>query len=178
MSAETLIHDLFIREGDFVNNPGDRGGPTKYGITMGRLSEHRGHTCTTQDVFDLTPEEAHDIYLQEYIISPGFDNITDDFLKECVVDAGVLHGTGTAVRWLQQIVSTRVDGVFGKQTLTAINAMPPKHVVACLIAARGRLMGHLIANDPTIKAILKTTQAQFAEGWANRLGDFIERLGN
>jgi|GEM_PF-4548155 len=46
----TLIDRLIDREGGFVDHPADRGGPTKYGITLRTLSKWRGYPCSREDV--------------------------------------------------------------------------------------------------------------------------------
>ena len=34
MTVDQMIDDILRREGGYVNHPADKGGPTKYGITL------------------------------------------------------------------------------------------------------------------------------------------------
>lgn len=45
MNIEQYLDELIKREGGYVNNPADRGGATKYGITeaVARASGFKGH---------------------------------------------------------------------------------------------------------------------------------------
>lgn len=168
MTDADIIAGVIQREGGFVNDPADSGGPTKYGITQGALADWRGHAVTIGDVQALTTDEAAQIYADRYIKRPGFDRIQDDALRAEVIDAGVNHWITKPTMWLQAIAGVKQDGVFGPVSATAINAMTPRTVVAKFTAARARFYGRLITNDPT--------QAKFDAGWMDRLAGFIEQL--
>lgn len=43
-TVDEMIDAIIRREGGYVNHPADRGGPTRYGITMATLSEELGTT--------------------------------------------------------------------------------------------------------------------------------------
>ena len=45
---DALIDDLIAREGDYVNDPADRGGPTRWGITEAVARRHGYHDKMTQ----------------------------------------------------------------------------------------------------------------------------------
>lgn len=161
-----IIDDILRREGsDYTNHPADRGGPTKFGITLGKLTEVRGH-ATAANVEALTEAEARAIYEQEYIVKPGFAGIKDDSLRELVVDTGVNSGPSRAARWLQEAAGETADGRIGPKTLAAVNAMDAAALYRKVLASRVRFIGRLIADDPK--------QAVFAAGWANRLAEFVE----
>ena len=50
MSIEKYIATIIEREGGFVDNPSDKGGATKYGVTLNTLSEYMGKECTVDDL--------------------------------------------------------------------------------------------------------------------------------
>ncbi len=79
--------------GGYTNDPTDLGGETKYGISK------RAHP--NEDIKNLTPERAAEIYAAEYWLPAGCDSMPYPFC--CVVfDTAVLHGVGKAVYWLRQ----------------------------------------------------------------------------
>ena len=57
MNIEQFLNELIRREGGYVNNPADRGGATKYGITeaVARQNGYKGH------MKDLPESLARDI---------------------------------------------------------------------------------------------------------------------
>lgn len=77
MKFAQLIGDLLVREGGYVNNAADKGGSTKYGITLKTLSMYRGRTVVASDVRLLGSKEAEDIYEANYFIEPGIDGLPD-----------------------------------------------------------------------------------------------------
>ena len=59
MTTKEIIDGIIKREGGYVDHPADRGGPTKFGITLATLEAWRGHRITAAYMKDLrkkTPE--------------------------------------------------------------------------------------------------------------------------
>lgn len=169
-SGHDIINEILRREGGFVDHPADRGGPTNYGITMATLSQWRGRQVTTDEVRNLTESEARRIYLQEYLIRPGFNRLTNPKLQALVVDCGVNHGVSRAAKWLQRALGVTEDGVLGPVTLTAAQEASARLIYARVLATRARFYGRIITDDPQ--------QAAFAAGWAHRLAEFIEDVAD
>lgn len=71
MYNEEYLDDLIKREGGYVNNPADRGGATKYGITesVARSNDYKGN------MRDLPLEVAKAIYRKNYWTTPRFDQV-------------------------------------------------------------------------------------------------------
>lgn len=163
-----IIDEIIRREGGFVNNQSDRGGPTNYGITAKTLGEYRKlcRDATVNEVKYLTESEARDIYQDEYITKPGFLAISYEPLRELLIDSGVNSGTNRAARWLQTALGMAViDGVVGQKTINAINASDQKDVYYKVVGGRLRHLGRLITKDQS--------QAAFAAGWMNRVSEFL-----
>lgn len=135
MIPETILRTVdntIQREGGYVNNPHDRGGPTKFGITE-RTARRHGYKG---DMRDLTRPQAVDIYLKEYMIAPGFDRIADinPAIAEELFDAGVMSGPSVPRPWLQRSLNLLnhshrdkpwfddlvVDGILGQKTRDAL----------------------------------------------------------
>lgn len=169
MTPTEIIDGILIREGsEYTNHTADKGGPTKYGVTLVTLSEWRGRKCTPEDVARLTETEAREIYREEYLIRPGFLGIENDAVRTLVVDCAVNHGVKQAVLLLQQAARVFTDGILGPNTKQAVNRMTPGVVYRRLCAARVRFYGQIITRNPS--------QATFAFGWANRVAQFIEEI--
>ncbi len=97
---EDIITDVLKAEGwdTYTNDPADRGGPTKWGITLKAWSEYRGRDCTAADVQAITEAQARDFYEKLYVIGPKFNQLPP-MLVPLVVDCGVNHGVRAASKW-------------------------------------------------------------------------------
>lgn len=98
--ADAAIETTLKLENGFVNNPNDRGGPTKWGVTetVAREAGYQG------DMRDLPRATAKQILIDKYWVKPGFDAINDisPNIAWELFDAGVLSGPPTAIKWLQK----------------------------------------------------------------------------
>lgn len=117
------IDDLIEREGDYVNHPGDKGGPTRYGITQKKAREH-GYNGNMKD---LPRDIAERIYLEEYYHGTNISRISHPSVSEELLDSAVLHGPADAIKWLQTSLnvltdaSLKVDGVLGSASIGVAN---------------------------------------------------------
>lgn len=175
MSAQSIseiVAGVIRREGGFVDHPDDRGGPTKYGITIKTLSRYLDRAATREDVRALNPDQAAEIYVRYYVAEPRFDALPAT-IAPFIVDTGVHSGPRMAARLLQRVINEAgfgpidVDGVAGtatrRQALAASQGMGP-YFLAALIIARLNFLERLIAADPSQKA--------FERGWKARLKSF------
>ena len=77
-------------------NPNDNGhGPSKYGIVGS------GNGLTPQQVTDLTPDQAKQIYIDKYWKPAGIDSLPDN-MKMVAFDTAVQFGVGTAKGMIAQ----------------------------------------------------------------------------
>ena len=90
MNVDQLIDEAIGREGDYVNNPKDKGGPTRWGITE-QVARAYGYTG---DMRVLPLETAVAIYRKRYLIEPGFDKILamSASVGELLFDTGINMG--------------------------------------------------------------------------------------
>lgn len=130
MILQDVIEALIEREGEYVDHPSDRGGPTRWGITeqVARAYGYRG------PMQDLPRELAHDVYVDRYWKAPRFDQVSalSAVLSEELLDTGVNMGPMVATRFLQRALNVlnregrawpdiAVDGVIGRMTLYALD---------------------------------------------------------
>lgn len=129
MSIDKLIDDAIGREGGYVNNPKDRGGPTRWGITQ-QVARAYGYAG---DMKALPRESAVEIYRKRYLIEPGFDQIAllSPALGELLFDTGINMGQAIAGQFLQRALNLfnrgasfypdlEVDGRCGPMTRLAL----------------------------------------------------------
>lgn len=158
------LNEIIRREGGYVDHPDDRGGPTKYGITMRTLAEWRGKPQTDHDVGELTENEARQIYEARYIqpFAKLWPAIADAF--QLIVDCAVHHGITRTTILMQRALGVRDDGRLGPETIAAIEDRK-SDLHRLLLAQRLRFIGEIITRNPS--------QAVFAAGWLNRLSEFV-----
>jgi lysozyme family protein len=128
---ERILAELIAIEGGYVNDPADRGGETRFGITAA-TARAWGYTGPMASLPEAT---ARAIYRQRYVDAPRFGEVVaiDPDLGAKLVDMGVNMGPPVAAaflqRWLNAFNDTgtryaelRVDGQLGAQTLDALRA--------------------------------------------------------
>jgi len=168
MTDSDIIGDIIKREGGYVDHPADKGGPTKFGITLATLAEWRGYAVNAGDVEALTEAEAWKIYRKRYLEDTRIVKIANPDLRAIVLDAAVNHGPVQAIRQLQRALGVPDDGVIGAVTLAALPYLNPRTVCVKQLAQRARFYGKIISHDHS--------QAVFAAGWADRLADLLEAV--
>jgi lysozyme family protein len=147
---------IFKAEGGYSDTPGDPGGTTNFGITLATLKAYEGNpNLTAQDVKNLTPATAKEIYRSNYwnrmqcgALPAGLDLEVFDF--------GVNAGPGEAVKALQRIVGVTADGSIGPITLAAIGQFKPRDLISQYSEAR--LAYYKGLNNP-----------EFEQGWTARV---------
>ncbi len=127
-SVRELSREIIAREGGYVNDPADPGGPTKYGVTIGTLRalglDLTGDGRVTQaDVKALTPDQAAEIFERDYFVRPRI-GLLPEALHPTVFDMYVNAGAN-AVKILQRLLNDRLgfdlaeDGRIGPMTAKA-----------------------------------------------------------
>lgn len=179
MNIEQYLEELIKREGGYVNNPADRGGATKYGITeaVARTNGFKGN------MKDLPLDVAKAIYKKQYWTAPRFDqvNILSSAVAEELLDTGVNCGINFAKPLLQRALNLlnnqgkagyadlKVDGVYGSNTLGALKTYLAKRgkegekvLVRVLNIMQGQRYIEICERNKS--------QEQFFYGWiANRV---------
>lgn len=84
-SARSAIDRVIGREGGYVNDPADRGGETKFGISK--------RSYPNLDIKNLTQMDAAAIYKRDYWDAINADQLPEN-IREMAFDAAVNHGVG------------------------------------------------------------------------------------
>jgi hypothetical protein len=143
----------------YTDHPADKGGPTKYGITLDTLRVTLP-SATAHDVEHLTLGQAKIIYKQRYYEQVRGDELPSDKIALVMFDMGVLRGTGRIIRDMQKIVNTAVDGKFGPMTMAALERTPEVVVVRELLQTVQLHFVNIALDNPS--------QMVFLRGWMNR----------
>lgn len=149
---KALKHTLGI-EGGYSNDPRDRGGKTRYGITEAKARAW-GYTG---EMRDLPLDLAKMIYREDYwdIIKLGIVAEISEPVALEMFDTGVNCGIDKPVQFLQRLLNAfnreqadypdiKVDGVMGRNTLAALTSFVMRrgsHGQAVLVEALNSLQG-------------------------------------
>lgn len=139
---------LMSVEGGYVNDPKDKGGETKYGISK--------KSYPNEDIANLTIDRAKKIYKRDYWDRCKCDSIPD-CLSVALFDFAVHSGTKLAIKKLQESLGVKSDGIIGNQTIGAANRIPSNRVL----------------NDYFWRRIIYLIKLKdfktYGSGWGNRL---------
>ena len=162
MAFDKIIDEVLEREGGarVTNDPSDSGGRTQYGI-----AERSNPTAWKNG--PPTEKEARAIYLQKYVIGPGYHRIPPTHKKTQVmlIDYGVNSGPTIATQKVQEIVGAEVDGVLGNETLNKLVRWDDRALCNALAAARMKMVCRLVQKRPK--------DLKFLYGWVDRITSFI-----
>lgn len=131
MTLDRLIDAVIDREGGYVDHPADRGGPTRFGITLATARADG----FTGDLRALPRTRAVAIYRRRYWTEPGLDRLAlhAPTLAAELFDTGINMGPPVAIGFLQRALNAlnrgasdypdiAADGRIGAATLTALTA--------------------------------------------------------
>lgn len=167
MTIDDLIDRLLEREAGYVNHPADRGGPTNFGITQATLAAWRRQPVSEFQVQALSKDEARAIYRANYFERPGLDCVPDPQVQELLFDWAVNAGPAAAVKGLQKAVGATPDGAIGPLTRAAVATVANWEALFYRLKA--------LRAEQFMRILADASQAVFATGWANRLGEFDYR---
>ena len=180
-NVDGLIEALLDREGGYVDNSADKGGPTCFGITEAVARAH-GYAGTMRQ---LPREQAAAIYRRLYWLRPRLDEIAARSPRVAaeLFDTGANMGPAVAITFLQRALTAlnrngkdypdlTPDGRVGPTTLAALDSF---------LAIRGKTSGETVLLR-ALEALQGERYLRLAErrpaneaflyGWlANRIGD-------
>jgi lysozyme family protein len=152
-----IINVILSNEGGYSNNPDDKGGITKFGISS--------RSYPDIDIANLTKEEAKNIYKRDFWDKYLYKSINNLEVATKFFDLSVNMGHSWACILVQRALracgkNIIEDGSFGPQTLDAINNVDSTDLLA---ASKSEAAGYY----RTLAAIDKQDKV-FLKGWLNR----------
>lgn len=136
----------------YTDHPHDKGGPTKWGITLKELTIWRHHPCTSNDVRQLEEDEACQIYKINYWDALKLDTINDQNIATALFDVAVNRGVGCARQYAAYVCQAL-------QKPTVNDCEHREFIKTLAIRCRDGYL-HIIASHPD--------QVVFKNGWLNR----------
>jgi lysozyme family protein len=151
-------------EGGYADDPNDRGGETKYGISK--------RSYPNRDIAALTLEDAKAIYYVDFWHQLRLDDVTDYQIALELFDTAVNCGVNTAVIIAQKALNflggkLAVDGAIGSRTVDALNVWSEHDPEALHKALNGYQFMHyerIVTKNPS--------QMKFARGWLKRIQSY------
>ena len=113
---------------------------TKYGITA--------QDMPGVDIKNLTPDQAI-AYYQEHYWKPLYSQIQSQLVANKLFDMGVLFGVGEAVKLLQLATHIESDGIFGEESLAAINSVNETSLLSAYKTLLVSYTLRIALNNPT-----------------------------
>lgn len=180
MTIDELIDELIEREGDYINHPADRGGPTRFGITEAVARAH-GYGGA---MAELPREEAAAIYRRLYWLRPRFDQVAERCSRIAaeLFDTGANMGPAVAATFLQRALTALNRGGTDYPDLTPDGRVGPTTLAALdtFLETRGTMGGETVLLR-ALEALQGERYLRLAEkrpaneaflyGWlANRIG--------
>jgi lysozyme family protein len=158
---DVALLKLLLHEGGFVNHPADPGGMTNLGVTKKVWEEWRNQPVDEAEMRALSPEKVAPLYKAKY-----WDMVQGDRLPHgvdmCVFDCAVNSGVKRASKLLQRAIGVDDDGVIGRATMAALEALNSEEVIDRFCAERLTFLESL----PTF--------ATFGKGWSRRVAQVRE----
>lgn len=149
-------------EGNFSNNPHDKGGKTIYGVSSKYFPE------VFQTLIDSKPEEVEEVLKAFYYTefwNDLYEQIFFEPLSIRLFDLSVNLGKKRAISILQETFNKlsqdilKTDGIFGRGTLRAVNLPPIVHP------------NFYLRYQKNVEAYYRSLADfdVFGKGWTNRL---------
>jgi lysozyme family protein len=145
-------------EGGYVNHPKDPGGATNKGITLQTLSEYLGRPASKYELVRIDDETVETIYRKQYWDACRCSELPSG-VDLVVFDAAVNSGPSRSVKWLQEVIGVKEDGLMGPVTLEAVGKCLPEVLIDLLINTRFDFLKGLGIWDT------------FGKGWTRRIDD-------
>lgn len=168
-------------EGDYSNDPADKGGKTNYGIAAATLesAKAKGWIPSNVSIKNLKLSHAKTIYKNGYWNAVKADDLPYP-LDLIMFDMAVNHGVNTAIKLLQKSLNSMfsfnlaVDGIIGQKTMAAIDKLTNTDHLRCLCA-------YVLLNRVELYTSIiqgNKTQEKFFKGWiTNRVVKLKQEAG-
>lgn len=157
---------LFKNEGpEYVDNPNDSGGPTKFGVTQRMYSNYLGKVVSDDEMKSLTPEDVGQFYEDKYWFPLWGERISICAIAVAMFDTSVLYGPQRAIKFAQNAIddcgmAVIADGIMGETTMELLNKMEKQEFVLEYYSQVRNRINEVCAINPKNEI--------FKRGWQDR----------
>lgn len=166
MLFDIAFNFIIAKEGGYVDDPYDKGGATKYGISSRFI---KANDLKIKDVRELTLLQAKEIYSIFFWHPLKIDKINDSTVQLFLFDTAVNCGKEKAVFLLQESISSisdiAIDGIIGNETIGTCNSITSQPKLRKLL--KQLLLSKRIAYYVHVVNV-NNSQRRFLKGWVNR----------
>ncbi|WP_298256186.1 holin-associated N-acetylmuramidase [uncultured Litoreibacter sp.] len=180
-----ISQDIVRREGGYVNDPDDPGGPTNHGVTLHTMRRlgldlNQDGVVTASDVKALSQAKAVEIFIDHYYFAPRIDALPQP-IQASVFDMHVNAGSN-AIRILQRLFNdmgqdVTVDGTIGPHTIRAAYAAfrdAPDYLADAYAIARRDYYYALADRRPASRKYARRRDGSKG-GWIKRAEEFLSK---
>lgn len=178
------MNDLFEKEAlpwideveghKLTNDPNDRGGATKYGISLRYLKNVPDHDgdgfldgdldhdgdVDEDDIRLLTPAHRAERYENDFWLAAKCNEMPRH-VALCLLDCMIQHKPKTAKMLIQRGLGVKADGIIGtKETIPAAMKSNPLQFVQEHLSYRAQFYHDIVVSN--------STQAEWLRGWLRR----------
>lgn len=157
----------------YTNDPNDKGGPTRYGITKKTYEEFFGKLVDDSEIEDMTEDVAKKIYATNYWHKLGCDRLLSLPIAIALFDTGVLYGVNRAAKLAQRALSfcgapIRIDGQIGDQSVQHLNQVKDPLFIRTFREQILQRINEVIEEVPS--------DEEYRHGWTNRADRLLTLL--
>lgn len=180
MSYDKIIQFTLKYEGVLSDHPADRGGITKYGISLKAAQESQNYlldinddgVIDSKDIRELDRETSIEFYKEEFWDVPYDLDLLESAKKQFVIfDCNVNHGSGNTTRLIQCALramgnTLSIDGKYGRITQSLLVDADEDRFFDTMLEKRENFYNAIVRKRPSQRVFLK--------GWLNRIRQMRE----
>jgi len=159
--ATDAINRVIYIEGGFVNNPADKGGPTKYGITQAVYDKFIGRKSSIDEIKNMPIGNAVAIYKKNYWDKIRGDEINSYAVAYAIFDQAVNWGLDKAIKRTQRVLNEPETGTLTNAQLSLLNSVHEQAFIDSYLEFARQAYLLTVASNPAYE--------QFKDGWLNRV---------
>lgn len=174
LNFDSAVQDILRHEGGYSDQPNDKGGATKYGISLRYLKSlgsngdiNNDGSIDDNDIKVIDINKATAFYRRGFWDKYGYDRINNASVAEKIFDLSVNMGPETAHKLIQKAVNLgrlsntlKEDGILGQKTIDAVNSLNADRLLLRLNGVAISRYIDIAERDPTQKI--------FIDGWLKR----------
>ena len=166
--VEILLPKILKWEGGYVNDPKDKGGATKMGVTISTwrqcgYDKDGDGDIDEQDIKLLSVKDATIVLKRYYWDRWRADELNNQSIANILVD-WVWSSGKWGIVMPQRILGLSADGIAGPVTVQAVNNADQNQLFNSIWEARKNFYLSLTVRD--------SSQRRFLGGWIHRLNDY------